>query len=89
MLFRSHERQQRGGADLARDPADGHAHRAEAKSASDQLRSLKKDTGDGTGILDSYLEILDKFVAETDSYSASATNKGPSATKSVTVPAAR
>ena len=56
--------------------------RTEAKSASDQLRSLKKDTGDSTGILDSYLEILDKFVAETEAYPASITNKRPAAAPS-------
>jgi len=51
--------------------------RAEAKSASDQLRSLKKETGDSTGLLDGYLEILDKFVAETESEGSysSTTNK--------------
>ena len=45
--------------------------RAEAKSASDQIRSLKKETGDSTGLLDGYLEILDKFVAEAESEASS------------------
>ena len=63
--------------------------RAEAKSASDQLRSLKKDTGDSTGILDGYLEILDKFVAETEGATPSATNKVPSAAKPASVPSAK
>jgi hypothetical protein len=39
--------------------------RTQAKSAADQLRSLKGEMGDQTGILDSYLSILDKFVNET------------------------
>ena len=63
--------------------------RAEAKSASDQLRSLKKDTGDSTGILDGYLEILDKFVAETEGSTPSATNKIPAAAKPASTPAAK
>jgi hypothetical protein len=55
--------------------------RAEAKSASDQLRSLKKDTGDSTGLLDSYLAILDKFVGETEASTAATTNKAASPAK--------
>jgi hypothetical protein len=39
--------------------------RAQAKTAADQLRSMKGEMGDQTGILDSYLSILDKFVNET------------------------
>jgi hypothetical protein len=39
--------------------------RAEAKSAADQLRALKKESGDETGLYESYLSILDKFVRET------------------------
>ncbi len=39
--------------------------RAQAKSAADQVRTLKGEMGDQTGILDSYLSILDKFVNET------------------------
>jgi hypothetical protein len=39
--------------------------RAQAKSAADQVRSLKGEMGDQTGILDTYLTILDKFVNET------------------------
>ncbi len=37
--------------------------RAQAKSAADQLRSMKKDSG-GDAMLDAYLGILDKFLAE-------------------------
>ena len=40
--------------------------RAEAQSAADQLRSLKKDVGpDSSGAMDSYLAILDSFLQET------------------------
>jgi hypothetical protein len=39
--------------------------RAQAKSAADQLRSMKGEMGDQTGILDEYLGILDNFLKET------------------------
>ncbi len=49
--------------------------RAEAKSAADQLRALKRDLGDEAGwAVDSYLTILDNFLRETAPASASATN---------------
>lgn len=38
--------------------------RAQAKTAADQLRSLKGEVGDETGMLDSYLTVLDKFLKE-------------------------
>jgi len=42
--------------------------RAEAKSAADQLRAFKRELGeDAGGELDSYLEILDRFLRETES----------------------
>jgi hypothetical protein len=40
--------------------------RAQAKTAADQLRAMKKDLGDDTGwALDGYLSILDNFLSET------------------------
>jgi hypothetical protein len=52
--------------------------RSEAKAAADQLRALKGDAGEGSAPeLDSYLAILDKFVAE--SASGSSTNRPVSA----------
>jgi len=39
--------------------------RVQAKSAAEQLRALKKEGGDDTGLYESYLAILDKFVRET------------------------
>ena len=42
--------------------------RAEAKSAADQLRAFKRELGeDAGGELDGYLEILDRFLRETES----------------------
>jgi hypothetical protein len=38
--------------------------RKEAKSAADQLRALRADAGDDTGMVDSYLAILDNFLKE-------------------------
>ena len=50
--------------------------RAEAKSAADQLKELKRDLGeDGGGALDGYLAILENFLRETaPPLSVSATN---------------
>jgi hypothetical protein len=49
--------------------------RAEAKSAADQLRKLKADLGDDTGLaVDGYLAILDSFLKETKSPGDSVTN---------------
>ena len=49
--------------------------RAEAASAVNQLRALKKDQGeDTTGSLDGYLSILDKFLSETAPPSGAKTN---------------
>jgi hypothetical protein len=45
--------------------------RAQAKAAADQVRSLKGEMGDQTGILDGYLTILDKFVNESTPASGS------------------
>jgi len=40
--------------------------RAEAKSAADQLKGLKRDLGDDdSGALDGYLSILESFLQET------------------------
>jgi hypothetical protein len=39
--------------------------RAQAKSAVDQLRAMKKDSGgEGSAMLDAYLGVLEKFLAE-------------------------
>jgi hypothetical protein len=46
--------------------------RAEAKSAADQLRSIKKQGGDETGTLDMYLSVLENFLQETTPGSSSA-----------------
>lgn len=49
--------------------------RAEAKSAADQLRTLKADLGEDAGLaVDGYLAILDTFLKETKSPGESATN---------------
>ena len=49
--------------------------RAEAKSAADQLKELKRDLGEDTGwALDGYLAILENFLRETAPPSGSATN---------------
>ena len=49
--------------------------RAEAKSAADQLRSLRKELGaDATDGLDGYLTILDNFVQESGSATGTTTN---------------
>ena len=56
--------------------------RAQAKTAADQLRSMKGEMGDQTGILDSYLSILDKFVNETAPTTAGSKAKAGSTTAS-------
>jgi hypothetical protein len=49
--------------------------RSEAKTAADQLRSLKKELGDDSGFaLDSYLAILDNFLKEMPASSNASTN---------------
>jgi hypothetical protein len=49
--------------------------RAQAKSAADQLRSLKKESGrDDDGTIDMYLSILDDFIKESSSSSPETTN---------------
>ena len=49
--------------------------RAEAKSAADQLRTLKADLGEDAGFaVDGYLAILDSFLKETKSPGEAATN---------------
>ena len=48
--------------------------RREAKSAADQVRALKKDLGDDTGIIDSYLAILDSFLQDKAWTSGALTN---------------
>ena len=55
--------------------------RAEAKSAADQLKGLKRDLGDDdSGALDGYLAILENFLRETRP-GASATNAVPPSRK--------
>lgn len=49
--------------------------RAEAKTASAQLKELKRDLGDDTGALDGYLTILENFLHETTPTASSVTNK--------------
>ena len=41
--------------------------RAEAKKAAADLRKMKREVGDDTGMLDSYLSILDNFIKESES----------------------
>jgi len=49
--------------------------REQAKAAADQLRSLKQEQGnDPSGMLDSYLAILEKFIKDTAPSSSTATN---------------
>ena len=40
--------------------------RAEAKKAAANLKQMKREVGDDTGMLDSYLSILDNFVQESE-----------------------
>lgn len=47
--------------------------RDEAKKAAANLRQMKREVGDDTGMLDSYLSILDNFIKESES----ATNSPP------------
>lgn len=56
--------------------------RAQAKTAADQLRALKRDSGEDAGFAaDTYLAILDHFLNETAPAAGSATNTpAPSAT---------
>jgi hypothetical protein len=48
--------------------------RNEARSAVAQLKSLKKEVGDDTGVMDGYLSILEKFLGESPSSSGTVTN---------------
>jgi len=62
--------------------------RAEAKSATDQVRALRKDLGDDAGpLIDGYLAILDGFLKETAPSAAALTNTAPAAPKSKPTPA--
>jgi hypothetical protein len=54
--------------------------RAEAKSAADQIRALKKQGADVGEPLDSYLAILDNFLKQTAPAAAPKTNNAPGAT---------
>jgi hypothetical protein len=57
--------------------------RVQAKSAADQLRSLKGEMGQSAGPeLDSYLAILDKFLAESAPTGAASTNTSAALPKS-------
>jgi hypothetical protein len=57
---------------------DLNALRAEAKSAADQIRELKKDPASGAGVtLDIYLKVLEDFLAESAPPAAPATNAAP------------
>jgi hypothetical protein len=61
--------------------------RAQAKTAADQLRTLKRDTGEDAGFAtDAYLTILDHFLKET-APSGSATNSSGTSPKSNPTPA--
>jgi len=52
--------------------------RAEAKTAADQVRSLRKDLGEEAGsMIDGYLAILDSFLKETAASSVPATSNTP------------
>ena len=52
--------------------------RAEAKSAADQLRSMRKDGGsEGGWTMDAYLAILDNFLKETAPANGPSTNNAP------------
>lgn len=56
--------------------------RAQAQSAAQQMRAMRKDLGDDAGpALDGYLEILDKFLAETTSSSDSSLTNSTAAIK--------
>ena len=60
--------------------------RAEAKSAADQLRALKREGGEEAGFAtDAYLAILDHFLKET-APSGSATNAPGTSPKSTPAP---
>jgi hypothetical protein len=48
--------------------------RKEAKAAADQLRALRGDAGDETGMVDSYLAILDNFLKESGPSAGAVTN---------------
>ncbi|HWX19584.1 MAG TPA: hypothetical protein VN578_06725 [Candidatus Binatia bacterium] len=49
--------------------------RAEAKSAAEQIRAVRKDLGeDAGGVIDGYLAILDSFVKETEPAASPGTN---------------
>ncbi len=54
--------------------------RTEAKSAADQIRTLKRQGGDVGEPLDSYLAILDNFLKQTAPAAAPKTNNAPGAT---------
>jgi hypothetical protein len=45
---------------------DINALRAEAQKAAADLKKMKREVGDDTGMLDSYLSILDNFIQESD-----------------------
>jgi hypothetical protein len=55
--------------------------RKEAKSAADQLRALRGDAGDDTGMIDSYLAILDSFLKESPLPGGAVTNAAASPPK--------
>ena len=48
--------------------------RNEARSAVAQLKSLKKEVGDETGVMDGYLSILEKFLGESPSANGTVKN---------------
>ena len=56
--------------------------RAQASTAADQLRALKRDGGDDAGFgIDSYLAILDRFLKETAPAGSTNNAPGPAATR--------
>lgn len=61
--------------------------RKEAKAAADQLRALRGDAGDETGMVDSYLAILDNFLKESGPSVGAVTNAAASLPKPKADPA--
>jgi hypothetical protein len=56
--------------DLFNGKLDMNALRAQAKAAADQIKTLKGQGEDASGLLDSYLAVLNTFLNETASQSS-------------------
>ncbi len=54
--------------------------RAQAQTAADQVRAMRKDLGEEGAMVDGYLAILDKFLKETSDLTNSAVTRVPKAT---------